>query len=64
MAVTGMGSVLRGGFFFLAVFVDQTRYTAAAEAARWFMLCFPFRIAHEASVEGFFCADEVVIVKS
>jgi len=56
-------SVLRGGFFFLDIFVDQTRHAATAEAARRFILRFPLRIAHEASVEGFFRADEVVVVK-
>src|SRR2546426_322238 len=47
----------------ILAYVDRPRTTAAAEAARRFMLCFPFRIAHEAPVEGFFRANEVVVVK-
>jgi len=56
-------SMLRGGFFFLDVVVDQARHPAAAKAARRLMFGFAFRITHEAAVKRFLGADEVVVVK-
>jgi hypothetical protein len=56
--------MLRGRFFFFDVFVDQARDAAAAKAAGRFVLGFAFGVAHEALIERFFRADEVVVVKS
>ena len=56
--------MLRRRFFFFDVFVDQARDAAATEAAGWFVLGFAFGVAHEAFIERFFRADEVVVVES
>jgi hypothetical protein len=44
--------------------VDQARDAAAAKTAGRFVLGFALGIAHEALIEGFFCADVIVVVKS
>lgn len=51
------------GFFFFDVFVDQAWYAAASETARRFVLGFPFGVAHEAAIKGFFRADKIIVIK-
>ena len=55
--------VLRGGLFFLDVFVDQTRHAAAAKTAGRFVPGLAIGVAHETFVEGFLRAHEIVVVE-
>jgi len=53
-----------GGFFFLDEFVNESRYSTAAEAAGRLVFGFSFRVAHESLVKWFFRTDVVVVIKS
>ena len=55
--------MLRRGFLFLDVLVDQPRDAAAVETTGRFVLRLALGIAHETLVKRFLCANVVVVVK-
>jgi len=55
--------MLGGGLFFLDQFVNESRCSATAEAARWLVFSFALWVTHEAFVERLFGSHEVIIIK-
>ena len=57
------GSMLCRGLLFLYVLVDEPGDRSATKASWRLMLALAVRISHEASIERFLRADEVIVVE-